>query len=204
MHTKSWVVIVVALLGFCVPACAWFEDERVGPPVDDAPPSGQPPADDPDAAPGVRMARAIFDRVADEREARGLVELDWDEALAEVAEEWSAEMARRGELEHQDLTELIHDPRLGHFVGLGENIFQATGPAPAGVIHAGWMRSDGHRRNVLQPGFNRVGIAVVCTPGGETWSTQIFGRTGRDLPPLSEETPPLDPFAHPEEDGPSC
>jgi uncharacterized protein YkwD len=204
MRTRPWLVIVVALLGFGAPACVWFEEERVGPPVDDAPRPDQPPADDPDATPGLRMARTIFDRVADEREARDLGDLEWDDALAEVAREWSADMARRAELEHQDLPELIHDPRLGHFVGLGENIFQATGPVPAGVIHAGWMRSDGHRRNVLQPGFDRIGIAVVCTAAGETWSTQLFGRTGGALPQLSDESPPLDPFVRPEGDGPSC
>lgn len=151
------------------------------------------------------MALAIFDRVNAERDARGLPPLSWDDGLAAVARGWNAEMAERGQLEHQDIGALLQRDSLGHLEGVGENIFQSTGPVPAGTIHAGWMRSDDHRVNVLNPGWDRVGIAVLCADDRSVWATQEFGRTaGADLPAVAHETPPAEPIVRPEDDGPRC
>ena len=162
-----------------------------------------PPGDDADVE--ERMARDIFDRVNDERRARGLEPVEWNDALAGVARDWSVAMAERGVLEHQDVREVLAREELAGFAGLGENIFTASGPVPSGVAHAGWMRSDGHRANVLNPGWNRLGVAVHCAPDGSVWAAQEFGRTvDADRPEVSRETPPVEPIARPEEDGPSC
>lgn len=151
------------------------------------------------------MARAIFDRVNAERRARGMEELAWSEQLATVARDWSAEMARRNALEHQDVGALLRSDRVSGLRSIGENIFSSTGPVPAGVVHVGWMESDTHRANVLNPGFNRLGVGIVCADDGSIWATQEFGRTvGADRPPLQQETPPPSPIARPEEDGPTC
>lgn len=151
------------------------------------------------------MARAILDRVNAERAARGLEELAWNQELAEVARDWSVEMAQKGVLEHQDIGQLLQEEELSGFQGLGENIFRATGSVPAGTIHAGWMRSDGHRVNVLNPGWDRIGIGVHCGEDGSVWATQEFGRTvGSDRPAVASETPPQEPIARPEDDGPRC
>lgn len=162
-----------------------------------------PPAAD--APPEERIARHIFDRVNAERAERGLEPVAWNGELAAVARRWSEEMARTGRFEHQDPRELLRRDRLSGFAGVGENIFRATGPVPAGEIHAGWMRSPGHRANVLNPGWNRLGIGVFCAEDGSVWATQQFGRTaGADRPPVSEETPPKEPIARPEPTGPRC
>ncbi|MGY1723563.1 CAP domain-containing protein [Blastococcus sp. SYSU DS0533] len=168
-------------------------------PAPDEPPS----AEDGDAA--ARMARAVFDRVNDERAARDLAPLEWDESLAGVARDWSEQMAADGRLRHQDVRALLGRDELSGFTGLGENIFTASGPVPAGAAHVGWMRSDDHRVNVLNPGWNRIGIGFHCAPDGSVWATQEFGRTtGADRPRVSQETPPQEPIARPAEDGPSC
>lgn len=164
-----------------------------------------PPAADADAGPEERIAREIFDRVNDERRERGVEPVEWNEELAGVARDWSAAMAERGVLEHQDVREVLSRDELSGFAGLGENIFTASGPVPAGVAHVGWMRSDGHRVNVLNPGWNRLGVGVFCAPDGSVWAAQEFGRTvGADRPAVSEEIPPVQPIARSEEDGPSC
>jgi len=122
-----------------------------------------------------------------------------------VARGWNAEMARRDTLEHQDVGALLGQPPLEDLAGIGENIFTATGPVPAGTLHAGWMRSDDHRVNVLNPGWDQVGIAVLCAADGSVWAAQEFGRsTGADLPPITHETPPAEPLGRPEDDGPRC
>ena len=147
-----------------------------------------PPPSDTEAPPEERMAREIFDRVNDERRERGLEPVEWNDELAGVARDWSATMAERGELAHQDVREVLSREELSGFAGLGENIFTASGSVPVGVAHVGWMRSDGHRVNVLNPGWNRLGVAVFCAPDGSVWAAQEFGRTvDADRPAISEE-----------------
>ncbi|MDK3257908.1 CAP domain-containing protein [Blastococcus capsensis] len=164
-----------------------------------------PPAAGSEAAPEERMAREIFDRVNDERRERGIEPVEWNEELAGVARDWSAAMAERGVLEHQDVQEVLSRDALSGFAGMGENIFTASGPVPAGFAHVGWMRSDGHRVNVLNPGWNRLGVGIYCAPDGSVWAAQEFGRTvDADRPEVSRETPPVEPIARPQEDGPSC
>ncbi|MGY1834501.1 CAP domain-containing protein [Blastococcus sp. SYSU DS0510] len=169
-----------------------------------APEPDEPPSAE-DGDPAARMARDVFDRVNDERAARDLPPLEWDEGLATVARAWSEEMAGAGGISHQDLGEVLGRNELEGFTGVGENVFTASGPVSAGTAHVGWMRSDGHRVNVLNPGWNRIGIGFFCAPDGSVWATQQFGRTaGADRPEVSDETPPEQPIARPEEDGPSC
>lgn len=168
-------------------------------------PAPQSPPDEAAGPAEDQIARAIFDRVNAERAARGLEELAWNEELAMVARDWSAEMAQIGRLEHQDIGQLLQREQLSGFQGLGENIFRATGPVPAGTIHVGWMRSDDHRINVLNPGWDRIGIGVHCAEDGSVWATQEFGRTvGSDRPAIASETPPQEPIVRPEGDGPQC
>ncbi|SDY71808.1 hypothetical protein SAMN05661080_04386 [Modestobacter sp. DSM 44400] len=130
-----------------------------------------------------------------------------------MARGWNVEMARRGQLKHQDIRAPLERESLsdldgvgvGVGVGVGKNIFQATGPVPAGAMHAGWMRSDGHRVNVLNPGWDRLGVAVLCAENGSVWATREFGRSaGADLPEIAEETPPAESVVPPEDDGPRC
>jgi uncharacterized protein YkwD len=167
-------------------------------------PAGTPP-DDTESEPARRMERAIFERVNDERAERGLAPVAWDDTLAEVARDWSREMAESGQLRHSDLREVQQSDEVSGYESLGENIFSSTGPVPAGTIHAGWMRSPDHRSNVLEPGWDRLGVGVVCAEDGSVWATQEFGRTrGADRPPLARETPPEQPLVRPEDEGPRC
>jgi uncharacterized protein YkwD len=201
------LLLALATLLLTTTGCVVVETSSspdVGAATASAPAPDEPPsAEDADAA--VRMARDVFDRVNDERAARDLAPLEWDEGLASVAGAWSEEMADTGEISHQDLGEVLGRDELDGFTGVGENVFTASGPVPAGTAHVGWMRSEDHRVNVLNPGWNRLGVGFFCAPDGSVWATQQFGRTaGADRPEVSDETPPEEPIARPEEDGPSC
>lgn len=172
----------------------------------DAGPAGEPPAASSEEAPRA-MEREIFERVNDERRERGLAPVAWDDRLAELARDWSREMADTGQLRHQDLQGALQGGEVEGYASLGENVFSGTGTGSvtAGRIHAGWMRSEGHRGNVLEPGWDRLGVGVVCAEDGSVWATQEFGRTrGADRPPLARETPPEEPIVRSEPDGPSC
>lgn len=205
---RSAVVLAVAAL-LLTPACIVARTERTErPPEGDSPVTTaetSSPGDGAGDATERAIAREIFVRVNDERAERGMEALQWNHELTRLGRAWSEHLAEIGRLEHRDINELLGSEGLEEFRALGENIFRATGPVPAGEIHVGWMKSDGHRRNVLQPGFNMLGIGVVCTPDGEVYATQEFGRTkGADRPQLREELPPEQPITRSGSTGPTC
>ena len=136
-----------------------------------------------------RAARDIFLRANAERVARGIRPLEWDDKLADHASDWSAEMARTG-FRHSDLTPLISGspPR---FIMVGENIAWGRGEGvTSDTMHSMWMRSDGHRTNMLAPGFEALGVGVACGADGSMWATQSFGRYWSSGPGPASPTPP--------------
>jgi uncharacterized protein YkwD len=150
------------------------------------------------------IAKDLFARVSAERKARGLPALAWSDDLARMASDWSGQMARSGQFVHRDLDAARSRPGIGQFSALGENIAWVRGYEDDGYqLHLGWMRSDGHRRNLLQPGFDTIGIGVVCA-GGRAWATQNFGRLSPGAPPLSDSTPPTEPIVATGKDGLTC
>lgn len=141
------------------------------------------------------IARDIYERVNDERAARDLPPLVWDEDLADRARRWS-EIMIATTYEHSTAEFRAHPA----YSGTGENIFM--GPHDAGEAHVGWMLSDGHRDNILDPGFTAAGIGVVCRNDGRMWATQIFGIPTGTYPP-----PPAPTVEQPivrRDDGPAC
>jgi uncharacterized protein YkwD len=152
-----------------------------------------------------QIAQDILRRLNDERAARGLAPLAWDPTLAALASDWSATMAQTGSFAHRDLRSVAAQPGFaGVYAGLGENIAYTTGTRSAGNLHQLWMRSAGHRANILQPGFDVVGIGVACV-NGTVYATENFGRSaGSGAPPIGGGTPALEPLVHGDTGGPAC
>ena len=151
------------------------------------------------------LTNDLFDRLNAERRARGLAALKWDDDLARVAGDWSAQMARTGNFAHRDLGAAGSLPGMSKFSALGENIAWVEGyPSMGNQLHVGWMKSEGHRANMLQRGFDSVGIGVVCS-GGRAWATQNFGRLdSSSAPSMSSSTPAEDPIVATRDDGVRC
>ena len=64
-----------------------------------------------------------------------------------------------------------------HWTMCGENIFQAEGyDDPVPVAIDGWMKSSGHRRNILDPNFTHTGVGFMLGPGRVFYVTQEFVR----------------------------
>lgn len=140
------------------------------------------------AVESIRLAEDLERRVNDERVARGLRPLVWHEGLADLARQWSEEMLASGYRHSPESFRMVPD-----LLGVGENILM--GPLDSGEAHVGWMESDGHRQNILTPGYTRIGIGVVCRNDGRIWATQMFGM------PLDAEAgsalnvvPPVEPI----------
>jgi Cysteine-rich secretory protein family len=125
--------------------------------------------------------RQLFEALNRERTAQGLSALQWDNALFKAARHHALLMANLNMLEHQLPSESNLEGRLAEagarFSVIAENI--AIGPNPQ-IIHAGWMNSPGHRKNILNPRLTSVGIAAVHGPGG-LFAVQDFSQFVPDL-----------------------
>jgi uncharacterized protein YkwD len=152
-----------------------------------------------------RLTSDLFERLNAERRARGLAALSWDDDLARLAADWSAHMAATDDFSHRDLGTAGGLPGMAKFSALGENIAWVEGyPSMGSQLHVGWMRSEGHRANMLQRGFDSVGIAVVCA-GGRAWATQNFGRLDNsNAPSMGSGTPAEEPIVATRADGVRC
>lgn len=149
---------------------------------------------------GGSVAADLFRRLNGERAARGLPGLRWDAAAAAAAERWSPHMAATG-YRHGASGSLG-----SAYAATGENLFALpAGMATSGHAHRGWMGSGGHRANIVEPGFDAVGIGAHCSSDGTLWVTQVFVRDhGSSRPPLSSGVPPATPLAHSDTGGVGC
>ena len=170
-----------------------------------APSSTSAPATSQATSVAGKITQELFARLNAERQARGLRTLKWDDSLANMASDWTEHMASTKDFAHRDLGSASSLPGISKFSALGENIAWVEGyPNEAMQLHTGWMKSDGHRANMLQPGFDSVGIAVVCSDG-RAWATQNFGRLDDSTAPeMTSSTPPENPIVANAPDGLSC
>ncbi len=58
------------------------------------------------------------------------------------------------------------------FKGSGENI--AWGQRTPQEVMKGWMNSDGHRANILNPRFTKIGVGYYQNAAGRNYWTQLF------------------------------
>ncbi|WP_406863370.1 CAP domain-containing protein [Streptomyces sp. HUAS MG47] len=95
-------------------------------------------------------------------------------SLGRLAGAFSADMANRAFFDHTDPdgdTPWDRADQAG-VTGLGgENI--ARGQADAAAVMTAWMNSDGHRANILNCDYTRLGVGVHYAAGGPWW-TQDF------------------------------
>lgn len=101
--------------------------------------------------------------------------LQCDDLLTRVARAHSEDMCRRRFFDHTNPDRQAPWDRVqaagGDFGYAGENI--AQGYATAEATHQGWMNSPGHRANLLNGNFRRVGVGFAPCNGQNYW-TQVF------------------------------
>lgn len=91
--------------------------------------------------------------------------LVFDEGLNTFAQEHAKWMTRFG-MWHSRMG-------FGGFRTKGENI--AKGQQAAESVTGAWMRSAGHRRNILNKRFTHVGFGMVKSSGGKPYWCAVFG-----------------------------
>lgn len=129
-----------------------------------------------------QAARALFESADHERTSRGIPALKWDASLAQAASQHAVKMAQQHTLSHQFPGEPdvpTRESRAGAKISAAaENVAYGSS---ADAIHNGWMHSPPHRRNLLDPQMNSIGIAVV-QQGSLLFAVEDFSRA---LAPLS-------------------
>jgi uncharacterized protein YkwD/uncharacterized membrane protein required for colicin V production len=140
------------------------EGERIDLPFKEAHPTPDPEAE-----------AAVLHLVNVERRRRRLAPLSMDVRLSGLARQHSADMLVRGYFGHVDLQGRSPFARM-HASGLqfhaaGENVAFAPSVATA---HTGLMNSPGHRANILNPTFHRVGIGAMKAPPFGVMFSQEF------------------------------
>ncbi|MFE3144178.1 CAP domain-containing protein [Streptomyces scopuliridis] len=128
------------------------------------------------AAPGSSSSEAaVLSLVNKERAKVGCSPLRADASLGRLAQDFSDDMAQRGFFDHTDPDGKSPWDRAGK-AGVkdlgGENI--ARGQATAQAVMDSWMSSEGHRANILNCDYTRLGVGVHTGSGGPWW-TQDFG-----------------------------
>ncbi|MFI0353170.1 CAP domain-containing protein [Actinomadura sp. 9N407] len=111
-----------------------------------------------------------------ERAKHGCRPLTLDGRLQNAAQRHSADMAARGFFSHTSPEGKSPGDRITaagyRWSTYGENI-AAGQPTPSSVVSA-WMKSPGHRANILNCSFRHIGIGLARKGGTPNW-TQVFG-----------------------------
>jgi uncharacterized protein YkwD len=110
-----------------------------------------------------------------EREKAGSRPLIWDENLAQVGRDHSKDMLTRNYFCHfspegLDVGDRLENSGLDYSTA-GENLAFAPDVSRA---HSGLMNSPGHRRNILDPAFSKIGIGAVDGGIYGKMFTQVF------------------------------
>lgn len=101
-----------------------------------------------------------------------------DDRCVQAARKHAEWMARTGQLTHWADGAGVGD-RLAaegyRWSRVGENI--ARGYSSPQAVFDAWMRSNGHRRNIKNTGYEDLGLAYADGPRGRFWCV-VFGRQG--------------------------
>jgi subtilisin family serine protease len=153
------------------------------PPADPTPspsPSPSPSTPAAPAAPANGMSAeesAVLRIVNAERATAGCAALTANPILTSVAGAHSADMAAKGYFSHtgKDGRSPFDRMRQAGYAGrsMGENI--AAGQTTPQAVMTAWMRSPGHRANILRCSFKEIGIGYVKGGPMRHYWTQTFG-----------------------------
>ena len=145
---------------------------------------------------------AIVEMTNDIRRRYGLAFLLQEEMCPDAARVHSADMVNRNYFSHTDPQGRTLKERLPAKPAMrqwGENIWTGSGYDPrqvhylARMIMDGWMKSPGHRENILAPGYTHLGVGVMAK-NQEIKATQVFigiaGGGGQPGPGLSGKMNP--------------
>jgi uncharacterized protein YkwD len=127
------------------------------------------------------LAVELVSSANDARARQGVRRLATDPALSAAAQDFAAELARRGRLTHTSnragYTTLLEriDRAGGTVVRAGENVAMLSVRAgmPAEVVRL-WLQSEGHRRNLLDDAYTITGAGSAQGADNAWYFVQVY------------------------------
>lgn len=126
----------------------------------------------------------IFVLMNEERSDEGLSTLSADTRLATLARAHSADMLARGYFDHDNPDGCSSSCRANEagyaWSAIGENIYMTDGyelvaETEATMVVDGWMRSPGHRANILGTKYTHGGVGIA-TEGEKVYITAVYAK----------------------------
>jgi uncharacterized protein YkwD len=125
-----------------------------------------------DATQAPTYQRQAFSATNHQRHRHDRVALRHQDCVQRYAVRQARRMARQERMFHQDLGRVLRACGLRM---AGENVAYGY-PSGRSVVNDGWMHSEGHRENILNPAYRLLGIAARRSDDGTWYASQVFGR----------------------------
>lgn len=107
------------------------------------------------------------------RMANGLKPVVKNPALDRVAQDWANHLVQVGELNHRPKHWEAYPSNVP---AGGENVLQAWNDYSSYELVKLWFDSPGHRKILLDPSANSLGVGVAVAADGKLFAVQNFGR----------------------------
>ena len=125
------------------------------------------------------LERDTVDAVNRERELHGRPPLRVSSTLTRIARAHSAYQAEVGKSGHRGKNGSLPADRADAggvaWSALAENVALTLGYSdPVATAVRGWMKSAPHRKNILNPVFERTGVGIATAEDGTIYFTQMF------------------------------
>lgn len=110
----------------------------------------------------------LISRANGARSSGGLASLSTHGELMSRAQEWAQRMANEGRIYHSNVGARVKAPwsKIAENVGVGGSAAQ---------VHQAFMNSSSHRRNIMDPAFQYIGVGTAWRDG-RIYVAQIFMR----------------------------
>jgi uncharacterized protein (TIGR03000 family) len=123
------------------------------------------------------ITRAVVTETNRERKLAGCEPLVFNSKLASAAQKHADNMAKKQVLNHtldnQDFMQRATAE--GYLLAAGgENI--AEGASSSSDVVGMWMRSPGHKKNMLSTDYSEIGVGTAWDTQGRRYDVQLFGR----------------------------
>lgn len=109
---------------------------------------------------------AVHNELNADRRANRLAALPTHDQLNQKAQAWAEKLARDGKLSHSNLSSGVPSC----WRSLGENVGYGSSAA---AVQDAYMRSSGHRANILQSKWKWVGVGYAKA-GNRVYTVQVF------------------------------
>ncbi|MEG1992568.1 MAG: CAP domain-containing protein [Acetivibrio sp.] len=145
-------------------------DKPIMPDAPDKPITPDKPEDNTTAS----LGEQVINLVNMEREKEGLLPLSMDYKVTEASNVRAVEIQSNFSHTRPDgtnFTTALKETGVS-YAGAGENI--AWGQKTPKEVVEGWMNSPGHRANIMNPQFSRIGVGHSKTGNGTPYWVQLF------------------------------